>query len=644
MPTSPSDQFKEVKAVVVRFAGDSGDGIQTIGEQFTDTSAIAGNDISTFPDFPAEIRAPAGSLAGVSGFQLQFGGDGVLTPGDAPDALVAMNPAALKTNLDALVPGGLLVLNTDAFSASNIEKAGYASNPLDNPELARKYDIIRIDITELTRKALADSPLSPYSKVRCKNFFALGFMYWVYSRSMEATLRHIEDKFSKKTPDLAEACKIVLKAGYHFGETTEISRNRYMVAKATVEPGRYRKIAGNQALVIGLIVAAHAAQRQLVYSGYPITPASSILEGLAAHKNYGVKTIQAEDEIAAIGVALGASFAGALGVTATSGPGICLKSEFMNLGLITELPLVICDIQRGGPSTGLPTKTEQGDLLQCMYGRNSDSPIPIVAASSPADCFDTAIEAARIALTYRTPVILMSDLYVANGSEPWKVPSAASLPDLRVEDAKAGEPYVTYKRDSETLARRQAIPGVPGHEHRIGGLEKDEKGSVSYDPENHERMTRLRVAKVAGIAKSYPKLQVNGASSGDLLVLGWGGTYGAITSAVNHLIEEGYKAASVHLRHLNPLPLDLGDILKRYRQVLVPELNLGQLNTLIRATYLIETVPLNKVRGQPFTVREIRDEILRILQGSAPASRGKGSSDTDMLNTPRFLPPSLSPL
>lgn len=607
------ERFKEIDAVVVRFAGDSGDGMQTVGEQFTDASALAGNDIRTLPDFPAEIRAPAGSLPGVSGYQIQFGSREVLTPGDVPAALVAMNPAALKTNLGDLVPGGLLVVNTDAFVPENLTMAGYDSNPLEDPELDTRYEVIRLNLSELTKEALKESPLSNRDRLRCKNFFALGFLFWVYDRPIDPTLQHIDSKWGKKLPDLAEANKAVLKAGYFLGETTEISRNRYQVARARTSPGRYRKISGNEALVLGLIAGARQAKRELVYAGYPITPASSILEGLARHKNYGVKTIQAEDEIAAIGMALGASYAGALGVTGTSGPGLCLKSEFIGLAVTTELPLVIIDVQRGGPSTGLPTKTEQGDLLQSLFGRNSDSPIPVVSALSPADCFRAAIEATRIALEYNTPVILLSDLYIANGSEPWLVEQVEKLPAIQVREPSADEPYVTFKRDEDRLARRVAFPGQAGFEHRIGGLEKDSSGTVSYDPENHERMTRLRDEKVKAIARSMPPLEINGPDEGDVLVLGWGGTCGSITSAVRSHKKKGAAVSSVHLRHLNPFHPELEPLLHRFKTILIPEQNLGQLRLLIQGHFLVPTVGFNKVQGRPFTVSEIEDKITTLL-------------------------------
>ncbi|MCC5805618.1 MAG: 2-oxoacid:acceptor oxidoreductase subunit alpha [Opitutales bacterium] len=607
------DRFREIEAVVVRFAGDSGDGIQTVGEQFTDASALAGNDIRTLPDFPAEIRAPAGSLPGVSGYQLQFGSREILTPGDEPAALVAMNPAALKTNLGDLAANGLLVVNEDAFTKANLRLAGYDTNPLDDPALNERFEVIRLRISELTKDALADSPLSTRDKLRCKNFFALGFMFWVYDRPIDPTLNSIQGKWGKRLPDLADANTRALKAGYFLGETHEISRNRYQIARARTVPGRYRKISGNDALIIGLIAAARQAGKDLCYAGYPITPASSILEGLARHKNHGVKTIQAEDEIAAAGMALGASYAGDLGVTGTSGPGMCLKAEFVGLAVTTELPLVIINVQRGGPSTGLPTKTEQGDLLQSLFGRNGESPLPVIAASSPADCFRAALEASRIALEYSTPVVLLSDSYIANGSEPWLIEDAAKLPAISVREPSPDEPYISYKRDPDTLARRLAHPGRPGFEHRIGGLEKGESGGVNYDPENHELMTHLRADKVAAVAKNLPPLAVQGSPEGDVLVIGWGGTHGAIASAVRRLRDEGHAVSNTHLTHLNPLHPDLDALVAGFRRILVPELNLGQLRLLLAARFQREIAGLNKVQGRPFTVAEIHDKITEIL-------------------------------
>lgn len=609
-----AEEFQELKTVVIRFAGDSGDGMQTIGERFTDSSAAFGNDLATFPDFPAEIRAPAGTIPGVSAFQIQFGSTEILTPGDTPDALVAMNPAALAVHLSDLAEGGILVVNQAAFTPANLKMAGYESNPLEEEALTSKYELIQVDINHFTLESLTDVDMSPKDKLRCKNFFALGFIYWIYSRPLDTTIDFVRAKWSRRSPVVAEANITVLKAGYYFGETTETSRNRYMVAKAEVAAGTYRKISGNEALVLGLIAGCEKADRNLLYSGYPITPASSILEMLSAYKHFGVKTVQAEDEIAAIGVAIGASFAGNLGVTGTSGPGMCLKAEFIGLATATELPLVILNIQRGGPSTGLPTKTEQSDLLQAVYGRHSDALIPVIAANSPSDCFETAIEAIRIALTYSTPIIVLSDLYLANGAEPWKVPAVDSLQDIDVPIAKEGRPYKTFHRNQETLARTLAIPGQKGLEHRIGGLEKDEEGSVSYDPANHESMTKLRAEKINRIAKSIPSTKILGEDSGQVLVVGWGGTYGSITAAVSTMQAEGYSVSSIHLRHLLPFPTDLKKIMDRFDKILVPELNMGQLNVLLRSQFLIDTIAYNKVQGQPFKVKELTKKIHELLQ------------------------------
>ena len=614
---SPStDSFEEIESAVVRFAGDSGDGMQTVGERFTDSSAFAGNDIATLPDFPAEIRAPAGTLAGVSGFQLQFGSRKILTPGDEPDALVAMNPAALKSNIDDLPEGGMLVVNIDSFKKMNLAKAGYETSPLDDENFRKKYHLVELDLTSLTKEALKESPLKPSDKARCKNFFALGFMYYVYGRPLEPTLKFFSDKWGKKLPELADANSTALRAGFNLGDTMETARNRYQVSKAPVQAGVYRKISGNEALVYGLVAGAKQANRELLYAGYPITPASPILEGLSALKKFGVKTLQAEDEIAAMGMAIGASFAGDLSVVATSGPGMCLKSEFIGLASITELPVVIVDVQRGGPSTGLPTKTEQSDLLQSLYARHGDCPLPVLAAHSPSDCFDCAIEASRIALTYMTPVILLSDLYVANGAEPWKIPNVSELPAIDTKFADPNEELIVYKRDAETLARTQAIPGQAGLEHRIGGLEKSEDGGVSYDPENHEKMSQLRADKINGIANSYDPIAVQGEKEGDLLVIGWGGTYGAIFSATKALQDEGFSVSSIHLRHLNPLPNDLETLLSSFKKVIVPELNLGQLSTILKAKYVRDIISFNKLQGKPFKVVELREEFVKHLSSN----------------------------
>ncbi len=618
----------ELESVTIRFAGDSGDGMQLAGTQFTNASAILGNDISTLPDFPAEIRAPAGTLAGVSGFQVHFASTEIHTPGDRLNALVAMNPAALKTNLRDLEEKGILIVNSDAFSPNDLQKAGYQSNPLEDGSL-RNYHLIRVPINKLNRESVKDVQLSPREADRCKNFFALGLVYWMYERPMEPTLQWIEQTFGKKKLEFVEANTRALKAGYHYGETTELLPVHYRVPKAKIAPGTYRKVTGNEALAIGLVAATELAQKQLVYSTYPITPASDILHQLVQMKNYGLRILQAEDEIAAVGVAIGASFGGAIGVTATSGPGICLKAEAIGLAVMTELPIVIIDVQRGGPSTGLPTKTEQADLLQVLYGRNGESPVAVLAPCSPADCFTMAFEAVRIATRFMTPVYLLSDGYLANGAEPWAVPKLESLPrivvdhptqanqgfDGKVHENGAGEPgkFLPYKRD-EYLVRPWAIPGTPGLEHRIGGLEKEDiTGNVSYDPGNHEHMTHTRAQKIANIAHTIPELTVQGPEEGDLLVLGWGGTYGSIATAVHRVQRKGLSVAQAHLRYLNPMPKNTGEVLKRYRKVLIPELNSGQLLMLIRSMFLVDAVGLNKVQGRPFLVSEIEGKIEQML-------------------------------
>jgi 2-oxoglutarate ferredoxin oxidoreductase subunit alpha len=604
----------ELSAAVVRFAGDSGDGMQTVGELFADNSAVSGNDVSTFPDYPAEIRAPQGTIAGVSGFQVQFGGTEILTPGDEPDALVAMNPAALKACIDQLPKKGLLVVNSDAFTEANLSKAGYETNPLETGELEDLYTLVEIGMTSMTQEALVDSGLKPGERSRCKNFFALGFTYWLYDRNPAYTIEWIEKKWAKK-PEIADANVRALRAGYNFGDITQSSVMQHQVSKATVAPGVYRKISGNEAVALGLVTAAHLAGKQLVLGSYPITPATSILETLARYKNFGVKTVQAEDELCGIGVAIGAAYAGEFGVTTTSGPGMCLKGEFLGLAVISELPLVIVNVQRGGPSTGLPTKTEQSDLLQALYGRNGECPMPVLAAGSPGDCFSCVVEAARIAFKYSTPVIVLSDGYIANGAEPWPVPELEDLEPIQVRQITHddGSGFSPYKRDPETLSRDHAPPGTPGLEHRLGGLEKDESGLVSYDRENHHKMCKLRIEKVARVAQDIAPLNINGNESGKLLVLGWGGTWGAITVAVNELREAGVEVSSVHLRHLNPLPSDLGDILDRFDRVLVPELNNGQLAHVIRAEYLKPVVPFGLLQGRPFRAAEIKEKITEML-------------------------------
>jgi 2-oxoglutarate ferredoxin oxidoreductase subunit alpha len=622
---------EEVSEATIRLAGDSGDGMQLAGTQFTHTSAMLGNDISTLPDFPAEIRAPAGTLAGVSGFQIHFSSQDIHTPGDQLNTLVAMNPAALKTNIKDLEAGGILIVNKDAFQAGDLHKAGYKNNPLDDGSL-KGYRLFAAPITTLNRAAVTDLKLSTREADRCKNFFALGLVYWLYERSLDPTLRWISSKFGKNQSVL-EANSRALKAGYNYGETLEAMPVHYRVAKAKIPPGRYRKITGNEALAIGLVAASQQSGLPLVYATYPITPASDILHSLAELKRYGVRTLQAEDEIAAMGAAIGAAFGGALGVTATSGPGICLKSEAIGLAVMTELPVVIIDVQRGGPSTGLPTKTEQADLLQAMFGRNGECPAAIIAPCSPSDCFDMALEAVRLAVRFMTPVFLLSDGYLANGAEPWLIPNPATLPKIPVRFAQphtgangnGAEVFHPYQRD-ERLVREWAIPGTAGLEHRIGGLEKEDiTGNVSYDPVNHHHMVETRAKKIANIANEIPELTVIGPSEGDLLVLGWGGTYGALVTACQRAQHKGLKVAHAHLRYLNPMPRNTGDVLKRYRKVLIPELNGGQLRLLIRATYLIDAVGLNKVQGKPFLVSEIEEAIERLLAGCSATVKLEGS-------------------
>ncbi len=609
-------EVKELEQVTIRFAGDSGDGMQLAGSQFTNTSAIVGNDVATLPDFPAEIRAPAGSLPGVSGFQIHFAGHDIYTPGDQPDVLVAMNPAALKTNLRDLPRGGLIIVNVDEFNETNLKKAGYETNPLEDRSLSG-YQVVKVPITTLNAEALKDSGLSAQQIDRCKNFFALGLMYWLYDRPLEPTMRWIDEKFAKN-PQVAEANKRTLRAGYHFGETAELFTVHYRVPPAHLPPGRYRNITGNEATALGFLTASKLADRPLFYGSYPITPASDILHELARFKNFGVRTFQAEDEIAAIGAAIGAAYGGAIGLTGTSGPGFALKSEALNLAVMTELPLVVIDVQRAGPSTGMPTKTEQADLLQAIFGRNGESPVPVVAPATPADCFTMAIEAVRIAIKYMTPVVFLSDAYLGNSSEPWRIPSLEDLPRIEVRFATDPKTFAPYARDPETLARPWAIPGTPGLEHRIGGLEKsDITGNVSYDPDNHHRMVTLRAERIARIANDIPDVEVFGEPEGDLLVLGWGSTYGFIRSAVQRAQAEGLAVSHAHLRYLNPFPANLGDVLAGFRKVLIPELNLGQLRLLIRGRYLVDAVGLNKVAGQPFRVAEILEKIYEL----APARK-----------------------
>jgi 2-oxoglutarate/2-oxoacid ferredoxin oxidoreductase subunit alpha len=603
---------KQLERVTIRFAGDSGDGMQLTGTQFTKNAAAFGNDISTFPDYPAEIRAPAGSLPGVSGFQLSFSSNEIHTPGDAPDVLVAMNPAALKANLGELPAGGALIVNEDAFTAQNLQKVNYASNPLSDGSL-KQWNVFSVPISTLNSRALEGIGLTNKQVDLTKNFFALGLMFWLYERDMAATLTWIDEKFSKRA-EIAEGNKRALKAGYNFGETTEIFHERYIVPPAKLAAGHYRNITGNEATALGFVAASRLAKRDLFYGSYPITPASDILHQLAGYKNFGVKTFQAEDEIAAIGAAIGASYGGAMGMTASSGPGIALKSEALGLAVMVELPLVVVDVQRAGPSTGMPTKTEQADLLQVLYGRNSDSPVAVVAPATPSECFTFSIEAWRLALKYMTPVVYMSDAFLASGAEPWRIPNVDDLQPIEVPNRTERDGFYPYSRDETTLARPWAVPGTAGLEHRIGGLEKaDILGNVSYDPDNHHRMQLLRQAKIAGIAADIPPLDVYGPSEGDLLILGWGSTYGAIRSAVERLQARGASVAHAHMRYLNPFPANTGDVVRAYRRVLIPEVNLGQLSMLIRARYLIDAVGYNRVRGKPFRIAELEVEAERIL-------------------------------
>jgi len=614
-PAAPVEKhFEEVETVTIRFAGDSGDGMQLTGTQFTNTSAVLGNDISTLPDFPAEIRAPAGSLPGVSGFQLNFSSQDIRTPGDQPNVLVAMNPAALKVNLSDLEDGGTIIINTDEFEKGNLKKAAYEVNPLEDDTL-KGYRVHRLPITTLNLRALqeADVKLTRKEMDRCKNFFALGVLYWLYDRPMQPTLEWIEAKF-KKLPEVARANTIALRTGYNFADTTEVFTTHYSVKKAAIAPGKYRKITGNEATAIGFVAASELSGRPLFYGSYPITPASDILHELARHKNFGVKTFQAEDEIAAVCAAIGASFAGHIGLTGTSGPGVALKQEAIGLAVMTELPLVIINVQRGGPSTGLPTKTEQADLFQAVWGRNGECPAIVLAPSTPADCFHMAVEAVRLAFKYMSPVFYLSDGYLANGAEPWALPAIADLPQIEVKFADDPANFLPYSRDEQTLSRPFAIPGTPGLEHRIGGIEKEHlTGNVNYDPENHHFMVKLRQEKIDRVADSIPELEVFGEPTGKVLVLGWGSTYGSITSAVERLQREGRSVSSAHLRYLNPFPKNLGEVLNSFERVIIPEMNLGQLATMIRAKYLIDAVAFSKVKGRPFQIREIIEKVEEYL-------------------------------
>jgi 2-oxoglutarate ferredoxin oxidoreductase subunit alpha len=609
----PKGRKREViEKAVIRFCGDSGDGMQITGNQFTNTVALYGNDLATFPDYPAEIRAPAGTLPGVSGFQIQFSSSHVYTPGDSVDALVAMNPAALKMNLADLRPNGILIVNTDDFKETDLRKAQATSNPLEDHSLDG-YRLFAVDLTRLTRLALEGLGLDAKSMDRCKNFFALGMCYWLYNRPMDSTYRWLDEKFGKK-PLLAEANKLAMRAGYSYCEATEAFQITYEIPPAKLSPGMYRNLSGNQALALGFVVAAQKSGLTLFQGSYPITPASDILHELSMYKNFGVITFQAEDEIAAITSAIGASYAGALALTTTSGPGMALKTEAMGLAVAVELPLVICDIQRGGPSTGLPTKTEQADLLQAMFGRNSEAPIPVLAAATPADCFWMAFEACRIAIKYMVPVILLSDGYLANGAEPWRIPDLHEIPEIPVHFVTDPEGFHPYKRNPDTLARPWAIPGTKGLEHRIGGIEKqDVTGNINYEPLNHEKMVRIRAAKVEAVAQEIPDVVPVGDPDGDLCIVAWGSTYGAITAALEPQRERGHRIGHVHLRYLNPLPRNLGEVLQRYRHILVPEMNMGQLLWMLRAKYLVDAQGYNKIQGRPFKQSEIEGKIEEIL-------------------------------
>ena len=601
-----------IDRAVIRFCGDSGDGMQITGGQFTNTVALYGNDLATFPDFPAEIRAPAGTLPGVSGFQIAFASTDVYTPGDSVDALIAMNPAALKMNLADLKKNGILIVNSDSFKENDLRKAHQTSNPLEDHSLDG-YRLFAVDLTKLTRAALQGLGLDAKAMDRCKNFFALGMCYWLYNRTMEPTYRWLEDKFKNK-PLLVEANKLSMKAGYSYCEATEAFQVTYEIPPAKLAPGVYRNLSGNQALALGFVMAAQKAGLTLFQGSYPITPASDILHELSMYKNYGVMTFQAEDEIAAITSSIGAAYGGALAITTTSGPGMALKTEAMGLATMVELPVIICDIQRGGPSTGLPTKTEQADLLQALFGRNSEAPIPVLAASTPGDCFWVALEASRIAIKYMVPVIVLSDGYLANGAEPWRIPQLHVIPEIPVHLATDPEGFLPYQRDPQTLARPWALPGTPGLEHRIGGLEKqDETGNVNYEPLNHEKMVHLRAAKVEAIAQEIPDVVPAGDPDGDLLIVAWGSTYGAVTAALKAQREKGRRIGHVHLRYLNPLPRNLGEVLKRYRTVLVPEMNMGQLVMVLRAKYLVDAQSYSKIQGRPFKQSEIEAKIEEVL-------------------------------
>ena len=608
----PKRKREVIDQAVIRFCGDSGDGMQITGSQFTNTVALYGNDLATFPDYPAEIRAPAGTLPGVSGFQVHFSSNDVYTPGDSVDVLVAMNPAALKMNLPDLKTNGILIVNLDSFKENDLRKAQIVTNPLEDHSLDG-YRLFAVELTKMTRAALKDLGLDAKSMDRCKNFFALGMCYWLYNRSMEPTHGWLQEKFKNKQ-QLVQANKLAMQAGYSYCEATEAFQISYEIPPAKLAPGVYRNISGNAALALGFVAASQKAGIPLFLGSYPITPASDILHELSMYKDFGVITFQAEDEIAAITSAIGAAYAGALGITSTSGPGMALKTEALGLAVAVELPLVICDIQRGGPSTGLPTKTEQADLLQALFGRNSEAPIPVLAPSSPGDCFWIALEASRIAIKHMVPVIVLSDGYLANGAEPWKVPTVDELPEIPVHFETNPEGFLPYRRDPVTLSRPWAVPGTPGLEHRIGGIEKqDVTGNINYEPLNHEHMVRLRAAKVESVAIDIPPVIPEGDESGDLLIIAWGSTHGPITAALNAQREKGRKIGHVHLRYLNPLPRDLGEVISRYKKVLVPEMNMGQLLMILRAKYLVDAQGYNKIQGKPFKTSEIEQKIEQML-------------------------------
>jgi 2-oxoglutarate ferredoxin oxidoreductase subunit alpha len=621
----PKRKREVIDQAVIRFCGDSGDGMQITGSQFTNTVALYGNDLATFPDYPAEIRAPAGTLPGVSGFQVHFSSSDVYTPGDSVDVLVAMNPAALKMNLPDLKTNGILIVNLDSFKENDLRKAQTVTNPLEDHSLDG-YRLFAVELTKMTRAALKDLGLDAKSMDRCKNFFALGMCYWLYNRSMEPTHGWLQEKFKNKQ-QLVQANKLAMQAGYSYCEATEAFQISYEIPPAKLAPGVYRNISGNAALALGFVAASQKAGIPLFLGSYPITPASDILHELSMYKDFGVITFQAEDEIAAITSAIGAAYAGALGITSTSGPGMALKTEALGLAVAVELPLVICDIQRGGPSTGLPTKTEQADLLQALFGRNSEAPIPVLAPSSPGDCFWIALEASRIAIKHMVPVIILSDGYLANGAEPWKVPTIAELPEIPVHFETNPEGFLPYRRDPVTLSRPWAIPGTPGLEHRIGGIEKqDVTGNINYEPLNHEHMVRLRAAKVESVANDIPPIIIEGDQSGDLLIIAWGSTHGPITAALNAQREKGRRVGHVHLRYLNPLPRDLGEVIGRFKKVLVPEMNMGQLLMILRAKYLVDAQGYNKIQGKPFKTSEIEQKIEEML-GLAPSASSEEDAD-----------------